>query len=54
MLANYITAAAGDVVQRGSVLYVRNVISHFAYANSRHPALSAKEQSAYDWIIEDW
>jgi hypothetical protein len=33
---------------------VSNVISHFAYANSRHPALSAKEQFAYYWIIKDW
>jgi hypothetical protein len=31
-----------------------NVISHFAYAYSRHPALNADRASAYHWTINDW
>ena len=31
-----------------------NVISHFAYMDSRHPALNANGEFAYHWIIKDW
>lgn len=52
--AKYVTTYAGDVVQQGSGPDVRNVISHFAYSNSRHPALRANGEFAYHWIIKDW